>query len=66
MLVCEVMAQQTQVARVAERWRPFLDRFPTPAALADVPAAEAIRWWSGLGYNRRAVALHRTAQAVVR
>jgi A/G-specific adenine glycosylase len=65
-LVCEVMAQQTQVARVAERWRPFLDRFPTPAALAEVPAAEAIRWWSGLGYNRRALALHRTAQAVVR
>jgi A/G-specific adenine glycosylase len=65
-LVCEVMAQQTQVARVAERWRPFLDRFPTPAALAEVPAAEAVRWWSGLGYNRRALALHRTAQAVVR
>ena len=65
-LVCEVMAQQTQVARVAERWRPFLDRFPTPAALAAVPAAEVVRWWSGLGYNRRALALHRTAQAVVR
>ncbi|MET0903595.1 MAG: A/G-specific adenine glycosylase [Acidimicrobiales bacterium] len=65
-LVCEVMAQQTQVARVAERWRPFLDRFPTPSALAEVPVAEAIRWWSGLGYNRRAVALHRAAQAVVR
>jgi A/G-specific adenine glycosylase len=60
------MAQQTQVARVAERWRPFLDRFPTPAALADVPAAEAVRWWSGLGYNRRALALHRAARAVVR
>jgi A/G-specific adenine glycosylase len=65
-LVCEVMAQQTQVARVAERWRPFLDRFPTPAALAEVPASEAIRWWSGLGYNRRALALHRTACVVVR
>ena len=65
-LVCEVMAQQTQVARVAARWRPFLDRFPTPAALAAVPAAEVIRWWSGLGYNRRALALHRAAQAVVR
>jgi A/G-specific adenine glycosylase len=65
-LVCEVMAQQTQVGRVAERWRPFLDRFPTPAALAEVPAAEALRWWSGLGYNRRALALHRTAVAVVR
>jgi A/G-specific adenine glycosylase len=65
-LVCEVMAQQTQVARVAERWRPFLDRFPTPAALAAVPADEVVRWWSGLGYNRRAIALHRAAQAVVR
>jgi A/G-specific adenine glycosylase len=65
-LVCEVMAQQTQVTRVAERWQPFLDRFPTPAALAAVPSAEAVRWWSGLGYNRRALALHRTAVAVVR
>ena len=65
-LVCEVMAQQTQVARVAERWRPFLDRFPTPAALAEAPAAEAIRWWSGLGYNRRALALHGAAVAIVR
>jgi A/G-specific adenine glycosylase len=65
-LVCEVMAQQTQVARVAERWRPFLDRYPTPAALAASPAADVVRSWSGLGYNRRALALHRCAQAVVR
>lgn len=64
-LVCEVMAQQTQVARVAERWAPFLERFPTPAALAREPAAEAVRWWSGLGYNRRALNLHRTAVVVV-
>jgi len=64
-LVCEVMAQQTQVARVAERWRPFLERFPTPAALADVPAAEVVRWWTGMGYNRRALNLHRCAQAIV-
>lgn len=64
-LVCEVMAQQTQVARVAARWRPFLDRFPTPAALAAVPAAEVVRWWSGMGYNRRALSLHRCAQIVV-
>jgi A/G-specific adenine glycosylase len=65
-LVCEVMAQQTQVARVAERWRPFLERFPSPAALAAAPASEVLRWWSGLGYNRRALALHRAATAVVR
>jgi A/G-specific adenine glycosylase len=64
-LVCEVMAQQTQVARVAERWRPFLDRFPTPAALAAEPMAEVIRWWSGLGYNRRARNLHRCAREIV-
>jgi A/G-specific adenine glycosylase len=64
-LVCEVMAQQTQVARVAARWQPFLDRFPTAAACADAPVGEVIRWWAGLGYNRRAVLLHRCATAVV-
>lgn len=63
--MCEVMAQQTQVARVAERWRPFLDRFPTPAALADAPAAEVVRWWTGMGYNRRALNLHRCARVLV-
>lgn len=64
-LVCEVMAQQTQVARVAERWPPFLERFPTPASCADAPVAEVLRWWSGLGYNRRALNLHRCATVVV-
>lgn len=64
-LVCEVMAQQTQVARVAERWRPFLDRFATPAACAAAPLADVLRLWTGLGYNRRAVNLHRCATAVV-
>jgi A/G-specific adenine glycosylase len=64
-LVCEVMAQQTQVARVAARWRPFLDRFPTPGALAAAPVADVVRAWSGLGYNRRARDLHRCAVAVV-
>lgn len=64
-LVCEVMAQQTQVARVVARWGPFLARFPTPAACADAPFAELLRSWSGLGYNRRALALHRCATAVV-
>jgi A/G-specific adenine glycosylase len=64
-LVCEVMAQQTQVARVAQRWAPFLERFPTPAACADAPVAELLRWWSGMGYNRRALNLHRCATAIV-
>lgn len=64
-LVCEVMAQQTQVARVAERWGPFLERFPTVAACAAAPVGDLLRAWSGLGYNRRALALHRCATEVV-
>jgi A/G-specific adenine glycosylase len=59
------MAQQTQVARVAERWRPFLDQFPTPAVCASAPVADLLRVWSGMGYNRRALLLHRCAQEVV-
>jgi A/G-specific adenine glycosylase len=59
------MAQQTQVPRVVERWGRFLDRFPTPAACAAAPAGDVLREWQGLGYPRRALALHRCAQAVV-
>ena len=64
-LVSEVMAQQTQVGRVVERWRGFMDRFPTPAALAGAPTGEVIRAWQGLGYNRRAIDLQRAARAIV-
>jgi A/G-specific adenine glycosylase len=63
-LVSEVMLQQTQVERVVPRYLRWLERWPTPAALAAAPAAEVIREWQGLGYNRRAIALHRAAQAV--
>ena len=64
-LVSEIMLQQTQVARVEPRYREFLEAFPTPAACAAAPVAEVVRLWAGLGYNRRAVNLHRAAQAVV-
>jgi len=64
-LVSEVMLQQTQVARVIPRYRAFLARFPTPAACAAAPPAEVIRLWAGLGYNRRALALHGAARAIV-
>ncbi len=63
-LVSEVMLQQTQAARVVPHYERFLARFPTPRALAGAPAAEAIGAWSGLGYNRRVLAL-RAAAAVV-
>ncbi len=64
-LVSEVMAQQTQLARVVPAYRAFLDRFPTPAACAEAPVGDVLRSWRGLGYNRRAQNLHRTARAVV-
>ena len=64
-LVAELMLQQTQVARVLPRYDAFLARFPTPAACADRPVAEVVRAWEGLGYNRRAVNLHRAAEAIV-
>jgi A/G-specific adenine glycosylase len=63
-LVSEVMAQQTQMERVVPRWQAWLERWPTIEALAAAPAADVIRAWQGLGYNRRALALHRAAQQV--
>jgi A/G-specific adenine glycosylase len=63
-LVSEVMAQQTQVDRVVPRWRTWLDRWPTVDALAAASPADVIREWQGLGYNRRALSLHRAAQHI--
>lgn len=65
-LVAEVMLQQTQVPRVVPRWHDFLERFPTPRRCAAASVGDVVRAWQGLGYNRRAVALHGAASAVVR
>jgi A/G-specific adenine glycosylase len=50
---------------VEAAWAAFLDRFPTPARLAEAPVSETLRAWAGLGYNRRALNLHRAAQDIV-
>jgi A/G-specific adenine glycosylase len=63
-LVAEVMLQQTQTGRVAPSYDSFLERFPTLQRLAHAPAVDVIKAWKGLGYNRRAVDLHRAAQAI--
>lgn len=63
--VLETMAQQTQIARAAERWSSFMARFPTIEALAGASPADVLREWKGLGYNRRALNLHRAARTVV-
>lgn len=63
-LVSEVMLQQTQVDRVIPRYERWLGRWPTAEALAAASPADAIREWQGLGYNRRALNLHRAARRI--
>jgi A/G-specific adenine glycosylase len=63
-VVSEVMLQQTQVPRVVPRYLAWIARWPTAEALAAAPRSDVIRAWQGLGYNRRAVDLHRAAQTV--
>lgn len=64
-MVSEFMLQQTPVQRVLPVWETWLDRWPTPAALAQEDSAEAVRAWGRLGYPRRALRLHAAAQAIV-
>jgi A/G-specific adenine glycosylase len=63
-LVSEVMLQQTQVERVIPRYLGWLARWPTVDALAAAAPGDVILEWQGLGYNRRAVSLHRAARVV--
>ncbi len=63
-MVSELMLQQTQVARVLERLPRFIERFPAPVACAQSSAGEVIDEWKGLGYNRRALNLHRAATII--
>ncbi|MFP4627646.1 MAG: A/G-specific adenine glycosylase [Halobacteriales archaeon] len=67
LLVLEVMSQQTQLERASEAWAAFVDRWPTPEALADESRAAVVSFWSDhrLGYNRRAGYLHAAATQVV-
>ncbi|MBW3621072.1 MAG: A/G-specific adenine glycosylase [Actinobacteria bacterium] len=64
-LVSELMLQQTQVSRVLPRYRSFLETFPTPSACAAATPGAVVELWDGLGYNRRAIHLHRAATTMV-
>ncbi|HEY5092299.1 MAG TPA: A/G-specific adenine glycosylase [Acidimicrobiales bacterium] len=63
-LVSEFMLQQTQTSRVVGPWRSFLDAYPTPKDCADATLAGVLQRWSGLGYHRRAKALHDAARII--
>ncbi len=65
-LVSEVMLQQTQAARVVPYWERWMARWPDAGALATAPPGEVLGAWSGLGYNRRALALREACAVVAR
>lgn len=64
-LVSEIMLQQTQVSRVIDKYDSFIHNFPDIYSLAKASAGKIIREWSGMGYNKRAVNLHKTANIIV-
>ncbi len=64
-VVSEIMLQQTQVERVVPKYRAFLKALPTWKDLADATQAQVVTLWHGLGYNRRALGLHKLAKGVV-
>lgn len=63
-LVSEIMLQQTQVERVVPKYQAFVKRWPTAKQLASASLGDVLRAWQGLGYNRRAKALHECAKRV--
>lgn len=63
--VAEIMLQQTNVPKVIERYTQFLQKFPTWHQLAQASTADVLKTWQGLGYNRRALYLHKMAKIVV-
>lgn len=65
-LLSEVMLQQTQVARVEKKYPEFLRAFPTVRTLAKAGVVDILRVWQGMGYNRRALALKKIAESMVR
>lgn len=64
-VVSEIMLQQTQVSRVAKKFDPFIRKFPSFKSLAKAPLNEVLKEWQGLGYNRRALNLHRLSKEVI-
>jgi A/G-specific adenine glycosylase len=65
-LVSEIMLQQTQVERVLEKYKAFIQAFPDFALLAKAPLQKILTVWQGMGYNRRAIALKRIAEIITK
>ena len=64
-LVSEYMLQQTQTDRVVPKYQSFIKKFPDVTTLASASQREVLALWSGLGYNRRVIALRNAANEIV-
>jgi A/G-specific adenine glycosylase len=64
-LLSEFMLQQTQVNRVVLYYEQWTAKWPTIYALSVASLPEVLQMWMGLGYNTRAVNLHRAARKIV-
>lgn len=64
-LLSEIMAQQTQISRVIPKYEAWLERFLTIQDLSKASVSEVLKYWSGLGYNRRALNLKKAAEKIV-
>jgi A/G-specific adenine glycosylase len=65
-LISEIMLQQTQTDRVVPKYQNWLKKFPNFESLASAKLKNVIKEWQGLGYNRRALALKRLAEVVIK
>jgi A/G-specific adenine glycosylase len=65
-VVSEVMLQQTQTGTVSEKFLNFIRLFPDFEALAKAPLKKVLKAWQGLGYNKRAIGLQKTAKLIVK
>ncbi|HVA96832.1 MAG TPA: hypothetical protein VND99_04205 [Candidatus Acidoferrales bacterium] len=63
-LVSEIMSQQTQLSRVIPKYEAWVKKFPSTEHLAQAKTAEVLHYWNGLGYNRRALHLKKTAEII--
>jgi A/G-specific adenine glycosylase len=64
--ISEIMSQQTQISRVVPKFEAWMKNFPTVESLAAAPVSEVLHYWSGLGYNRRALNLKKTVEIIVK
>jgi A/G-specific adenine glycosylase len=64
-LISEIMSQQTQLLRVVPKYNAWIEKFPKIEFLANAKLSDVLQYWSGLGYNRRALNLKKTAEIIV-